>query len=63
MRLDEAERDMESWRDDLAQAQDRIQTLLDVKGGSDDEDDGSLEATMAFDKVIPIGLVSTEDLR
>ncbi|OWZ44579.1 hypothetical protein C351_02711 [Cryptococcus neoformans c8] len=50
MRLDEAERDMESLRDDLAQAQDRIQTLLDVKGGSDDEDDGSLEATMAFDK-------------
>ncbi|EAL21307.1 hypothetical protein CNBD3610 [Cryptococcus deneoformans B-3501A] len=50
MRLDEAERDMESLRDDLAQAQHRIQTLLDVKGGSDDEDDGSLEATMAFDK-------------
>lgn len=48
MRLDEAERDMESLRDDLAQAQDRIQTLLDVKGGSDDEDDGSLEATMAL---------------
>lgn len=63
MRLDEAERDVESLRDDLAQAQNRIQTLLDVKGGSDDEDDGSLEATMAFDKVIHIGLVSTEDLR
>lgn len=63
MRLDEAERDMESLRDDLAQAQHRIQTLLDVRGGSDDEDDGSLEATMALDKVIPLDSSQQKDLR
>ncbi|WVQ73192.1 hypothetical protein IAR50_002757 [Cryptococcus sp. DSM 104548] len=51
MRLDEAERDLESLREDLAQAQHRIQTLLDVRGVSDDDEaEGSEEATLALDK-------------
>ncbi|WVQ80675.1 hypothetical protein IAT38_002780 [Cryptococcus sp. DSM 104549] len=53
MRVDETERELEGLREDYAQAQHRIQTLLDVRGVSetDDEDEGSEEASMAFDKL------------
>lgn len=64
MRVEEAEREVEILREDLAQAQQRISTLLEMGGangfdmGSDDgdhqgrgSDENSEEATMAFDKV------------
>jgi hypothetical protein len=67
MRVEEAEREVEVLRDELAQAQHRISTLLEMgqpgfEGGSEDGDgvrDGerrdslgsSEEASMAFDKV------------
>ena len=60
MRCEEAEREMEGLRDDLSQAQQRINTLLDMGGegfGVSDEDGrreslgSSEEASMAFDKV------------
>jgi predicted RNase H-like nuclease (RuvC/YqgF family) len=60
MRVETAEREVENLRDELAQAQHRITTLLEMGGGhgfglDDNEDmrseDGSEEASMAFDKV------------
>lgn len=66
MRVSEAEREVEVLRDDLAQAQNRITTLLEMNQpgfqlGSEDEDGmgrrdsigSSEEASMAFDKVSP----------
>lgn len=64
MRVDEAEREVEVLRDDLAQAQNRITTLLEMNQpgfqmGDDGYEDGagrrdsvgsSEEASMAFDK-------------
>jgi hypothetical protein len=61
MRVEEAEREVEILREDLAQAQQRISTLLEMGGpngfdmGSeadhDERSEESEEATMAFDKV------------
>lgn len=66
MRVEEAEREVDTLRDDLAQAQQRITTLLDMNQPgfhleSEDEGDelgrrrdsagSSEEASMAFDKV------------
>lgn len=63
MRVTEAEREVEVMRDELAQAQNRITTLLEMNQpgfeGSEDEDGlgrrssigSSEEASMAFDKV------------
>lgn len=63
MRVEEAEREVEVLREDLAQAQHRIATLLEVGGpngfglmsedghGEGRSDEGSEEASMAFDKV------------
>jgi hypothetical protein len=67
MRVEEAEREVEVLRDELAQAQHRISTLLEMgqpgfEGGSEDGDGNregerrdslgsSEEASMAFDKV------------
>ena len=65
MRVQESEREVESLREDLAQAQQRITTLLEMNQPrfhleSEDEGDdhrhrrdsaGSEEATTAFDKV------------
>jgi hypothetical protein len=66
MRVEEAEREVETLREDLAQAQQRITTLLEMNQPgfhleSEDEDDAhrrrrdstgsSEEASMAFDKV------------
>lgn len=63
MRVEEAEREVEVLRDDLTQAQHRISTLLEMGGGngfglgSEDgheemrSEEGSEEASMAFDKV------------
>ncbi|OCF30994.1 hypothetical protein I316_07401 [Kwoniella heveanensis BCC8398] len=54
MRVEETERECEGLREDLEQARQRIQTLLEVGVVSDDDDDdeegGSEEASMAFDK-------------
>ena len=72
MRVEAAEREVENLRDELAQAQHRISTLLEMGGGTgfgigdDNEDmrseDGSEEASMAFDKVStsPTTLLSRE---
>ena len=65
MRVQDSEREVETLRDDLAQAQQRITTLLEMNQPrfqleSEDEGDehrhrrdsaGSEEATTAFDKV------------
>ena len=58
MRVEEAEREVDVLRDDLQQAQQRINTLLEMRHEfSDDgehaklDDEGSEEASMAFDKV------------
>ena len=64
MRVDEAEREVEVLRDDLAQAQNRITTLLEMNqpgfqmegdyedgAGRRDSMGSSEEASMAFDKV------------
>ncbi|WVQ96869.1 hypothetical protein IAU59_003976 [Kwoniella sp. CBS 9459] len=52
MRVEETERECEGLREDLEQARQRIQTLLEVGVVSDDDDEegGSEEASMAFDK-------------
>ncbi|WVR06271.1 hypothetical protein IAU60_003301 [Kwoniella sp. DSM 27419] len=50
MRVEDGERECETLREDLEQAKHRIQTLLEVGGVSDDDEAGSEEASMAFDK-------------
>ncbi|WVW84560.1 hypothetical protein I302_106594 [Kwoniella bestiolae CBS 10118] len=60
MRVEEYEREIDLLREDLDQSKQRIQTLLEVgvahdtgisgEGETEDEDEGSEEASMAFDK-------------
>jgi hypothetical protein len=71
-RLEEAEREMGQLRDELGQAQNRIETLLEMNqpgeygsevggGGSRRGSEGSSEeASMAFDKVSQISSLSSE---
>jgi chromosome segregation ATPase len=61
-RVEEAEREVGILRDELGQAQVRIETLLEMGQGSEDglgvarsEEGSSEEASMAFDKVCGSG--------
>ena len=77
MRVEEAEREVETLREDLAQAQQRINTLLEMNQPGfhmDSEDEGddhqrrrnsagsSEEASMAFDKVSLRALDTGQDV-
>ena len=56
-RVEEAEKELEGMREELGQAQARIETLLEMGDGDEGRsEEGSEEASMAFDKVRrPIG--------
>lgn len=78
MRVEEAEREVDVLREDLSQAQERINTLLEMNQpgfhlGSEDEGgedrmrrestaSSSEEASMAFDKVSPSPVLSRATL-
>jgi hypothetical protein len=50
--VDEAEKELEGMREELGQAQARIETLLEMGDGDGERsEEGSEEASMAFDKV------------
>ena len=54
-RVEEAEKELEGMREELGQAQARIETLLEMGDGDEGRsEEGSEEASMAFDKVRPI---------
>ena len=51
-RVEEAEKELEGMREELGQAQARIETLLEMGDGDEGRsEEGSEEASMAFDKV------------
>ena len=51
-RVEEAEKELEGMREELGQAQARIETLLEMGDGDGERsEEGSEEASMAFDKV------------
>jgi hypothetical protein len=56
-RVEQAEKELEGMREELGQAQARIETLLEMGDGDEGRsEEGSEEASMAFDKVSrPIG--------
>ena len=55
-RVEEAEKELEGMRDELGQAQARIETLLEMGDGDEGRsEEGSEEASMAFDKVRQAG--------